>query len=491
MQPTIPPPEEEPEELARFREQWKAEVRRNIHKPKAESSAATGAPPQPTSPLPIRAQPRARPASHVVGSSQPGPSSETISGLPATRPALTAQASSALFSAVRVYRNAVQCESRGELDEAMVLYRQAFRMDPNVDRAYDKEERLATVLAHPVEANIDQGVSEGAAVEAVSAVLSKLSLTLRKGESGGNVVGLLAGIVKAFPSDLTFTPEDEKLPIFVSNLPDEVLLLIVHKMDNTTIGRFAQVCRKACLLALDPGRWRDLVVSTYKPPQISSPTELIPIIERHGHDYRRVFIEEPRVRLDGLYIAVCHYVRPGLSENHWVNISHLITYNRYLRFFPDGRVLSLLVNEEYTPQQMIPLLKYNSRMKGLLVGEWALEGTTIQLSNLIDSQSIPSNFIPPDGEIPAALLDDHITSSSTTKSSKRHAHEVSSASVAREAPRYVFTMTLSLRSRPVTGKWNKLDILDYSTVNVETGDVQPVALKQERPFWFSKVRSYA
>lgn len=253
MQPTIPPPEEEPEELARFREQWKAEVRRNTQKPKAESSA-TGAPPQPTSPLPIRVQPRARPANHVVGSSQPGPSSETISGLPATRPALTAQASSALFSAVRVYRNAVQCESRGELDEAMVLYRQAFRMDPNVDRAYDKEERLATVLARPVEANADQSVTEGA-VE-VAAALSRLSLTLGKGESGGNIVGLLAGIVKSFPSDSTFAPADEKLPVLISDLPDEVLLLIVHKMDNTTVGRFAQVCRKACLLALDPGRWR-------------------------------------------------------------------------------------------------------------------------------------------------------------------------------------------------------------------------------------------
>ncbi|KAF7430901.1 hypothetical protein PC9H_006616 [Pleurotus ostreatus] len=491
MQPTIPPPEEEPEELARFREQWKAEVRRNIQKPKAETSATTAATaPQPTSPLPIRVQPRVRPANHVVGSSQPGPSSETISGLPATRPALTAQASSALFSAVRVYRNAVQCESRGELDEAMVLYRQAFRMDPNVDRAYDKEERLATVLARPVEANAEQ-MTEGVAVEAVSLALSKLSLTLRKGESGGNLVGLLAGIVKAFPSDLTFAPEDEKLPVFFSDLPDEVLLLIVHKMDNTTIGRFSQVCRKACLLALDPGRWRDLVVSTYKPPQISSLTELVPILERHGHDYRRVYIEQPRVRLDGLYIAVCHYVRPGLSENHWVNISHLITYNRYLRFFPDGRVLSLLVNEEYTPQQMIPLLKYNSRMKGLLVGEWALEGTTIQLSNLIDSQSVPSNFIPLDGEIPAALLDDHAVTSTLKPSKRHHAHETTHASTAREAPRYVFSMTLSLRSRPVNGKWNKLDIVDYSTVNVETGDVQPVALKQERPFWFSKVRSYA
>jgi hypothetical protein len=33
------------------------------------------------------------------------------------------------------------------------------------------------------------------------------------------------------------------------------------------------------------------------------------------------------------------------------------------RFFPNGQVLSLLANEEHSPQQVIPLLKYTLRMK--------------------------------------------------------------------------------------------------------------------------------
>ena len=57
--------------------------------------------------------------------------------------------------------------------------------------------------------------------------------------------------------------------------------------------------------------------------------------------------EQPRLRMDGVYIAVCHYMcvclllmlliaylplisRPGLSENYWVHTSHLVTYHRYL-----------------------------------------------------------------------------------------------------------------------------------------------------------------
>ena len=35
---------------------------------------------------------------------------------------------------------------------------------------------------------------------------------------------------------------------------------------------------------------------------------MVPVIDRHLSDYRRVYIEHPRVRLDGVYIAICHYV---------------------------------------------------------------------------------------------------------------------------------------------------------------------------------------
>ena len=53
---------------------------------------------------------------------------------------------------------------------------------------------------------------------------------------------------------------------------------------------------------------RELVKITYKPPQI--PHGLTPevIADDYMSDYRRVYIEHPRLRLDGVYIAVCHYV---------------------------------------------------------------------------------------------------------------------------------------------------------------------------------------
>ena len=51
-------------------------------------------------------------------------------------------------------------------------------------------------------------------------------------------------------------------------------------------------------------------------------------------------------------------------------------------------------------------------------------------------------------------------------------------------------MVLDLRSRPL-GRWNRLDLRAYDSVRVGSGEAVPLALKNERPFWFSKVKSYA
>jgi F-box protein 9 len=56
--------------------------------------------------------------------------------------------------------------------------------------------------------------------------------------------------------------------------------------------------------------------------------------------------------------------------------------------------------------------------------------------------------------------------------------------------RYTFQMILELRSRPL-GRWNRLDFVTYDSVSMESGEATPLALKNDRPFWFSKVRSYA
>lgn len=53
---------------------------------------------------------------------------------------------------------------------------------------------------------------------------------------------------------------------------------------------------------------RELVQKTYIPPQVPEDIIISTLAEQYMFDFRRIFIEHPRLRLDGVYIAVCHYM---------------------------------------------------------------------------------------------------------------------------------------------------------------------------------------
>ncbi|KAI0061013.1 hypothetical protein BV25DRAFT_1917281 [Artomyces pyxidatus] len=422
---------EESEELRRFRQQWKEEVQRKRHQTSASAGDSTSS------------EPVAKPVPHTPAQN------EVIPLIPSgDEPATSFPSNGNLRSrrnALETYRQAVKCEQASNLDEALRLYRAAFRMDSDIDRVYHREEVRAAVLASSsghkktpsqiVDLPTVEVVPEPA--KAPAARVQHVDRTLS---------GEWARVLAAFPVHLMFEPEDERAPSYLESLPEELLVHIVRFLGTSAIERFAAVNRKARVITLESNIWREFVETIYKPPQIPEDEPLEEIVGRYSGDFRRVYIEQPRVRLDGVYIAVCHYVRQGQSENAWVNISHLITYHRYLRFYPNGQVISLLANEEHEPQHVITVLRPTLRMKGFFIGTWRLVGTTVFITNLLD----PAN--------PSA--------------------------------RYSFQMTLTLRSRPV-GRWNRLDFDGYDSVNIESGEAMPLALKNERPFWFSKVRSYS
>lgn len=107
--------------------------------------------------------------------------------------------------------------------------------------------------------------------------------------------------------------------------------------------------------------------------------------------------------------------------------------------------------------------------QGFFIGSWTLEGTTVIVRDLID----------PSGQF----------------------------------AKYGFEMMLSLKSKPLGRyvaslfttliamlfmllyvrffRWNKLELDEYSTVRLDNGEGEPLPLKHQKPFWFSKVRSYA
>jgi F-box protein 9 len=219
---------DEPEELVRFREAWKAEVQLK--------KAAQDSPQAPTSES--ASQIHSPPDGRHRSNSQPTDSDSASVKLASATGTL-------LASAVEIYSRAVQHEQRSELDDALRLYRQAFRMDANVDKAHHRQEKLAARVS-------------AAADTAPARVHAPARAPSAKLTSGASVAaeGTLASLLAAFPKELKFGPEDERASIPINSLPDELLVLVLRKLGPMSVERFASVGRKARVVSLDPEIWR-------------------------------------------------------------------------------------------------------------------------------------------------------------------------------------------------------------------------------------------
>lgn len=258
----------EREELARFREEWKAEVMRNRRGPATVTRRD-----QPKQPAP-----QAVPEKDSESTSPPVHAhSPRLTVDPTTvAPSLSAASSSKdpaslplppkLRKAVEIYEQAVLHEQRSELDEALRLYRQAFRLDENVARVYDRldyhararaeslhKSREAVHATTPTSAKrrSDAGLAD------LEQDFSKLGLPSAKTLSPyGVATGTLAHLVSSWPSNVAFEPEDETDPVHLRILPEELLVHIMQYLDVTALERFASINRKARVLTLDPTIWR-------------------------------------------------------------------------------------------------------------------------------------------------------------------------------------------------------------------------------------------
>lgn len=238
-------------ELARFREQWKAELNQRALASAANSASTTQDVVVRIPPAPAAAT---APTSHV-------PVLSSATSLPVVTPAYTRahysghtskHTSKHLTSAIETYRSAVQSEQTGNMDEALRLYRQAFRLDTNVDKAYHTEELRLSALASLETSRERKRASTDLHVADLTKSVKRLSLPSSKTMVTGN----LAEIISSFPSTLEFEPEDEKLGVPLRVLPDELLVLILKTLDTTSLERFAAVDKKARVLSLDSSIWR-------------------------------------------------------------------------------------------------------------------------------------------------------------------------------------------------------------------------------------------
>lgn len=118
-----------------------------------------------------------------------------------------------------------------------------------------------------------------------------------------------------------FKPQEDA-PMPLALLPPELLEHVLQRLDVGSLEAFGSTCWRARSLTAHSGVWKRLVERIYQPPVIDQEAEIGELVKRHHGEWRTMLVEHERVRMDGCYISVCHYIRPGAGE-HWVAITHM------------------------------------------------------------------------------------------------------------------------------------------------------------------------
>ncbi|KAK0656596.1 hypothetical protein B0T16DRAFT_425137 [Cercophora newfieldiana] len=527
-------------DLESFREQWRAEVRARHPAPAATpaltpaqptTSAAAGPstsslslpnaanaprkpPPPPTkAPVAVRdgdddyVQPR---AFDDLLSAQAGTSTE--------RP-VAGPSSSEPVSALEYYEKAVEREAAGKLGDSLTLYRKAFRMDDSVDQKY-KNKHFPRPPPKPTTTQAGgkvEGLKAKAAAEAPQTITDLISSfsTLSIEPAGPPMEGMPAP------------------PCPIAALPDEILVHILQDVAVLDVGDFVRLsqvcCRLAYLVATEDRIWRRVCLgseygfagmhyhwskqvtwgplttedllreaeeaeSPSDPPGDSPSQQAAPIpltltqrnllhatqsttttlafYQSLYSTWALMFRLRPRIRFGGVYISTVNYIRAGMHNANsisWGSPVHIVTYYRYLRFFRDGTALSLLTTAE--PADVVHHL---TREAAALHHR----GAAPHLPSSVVQSALRGRWrLAHAGDNPHASLS-----------------EVEGDVIVETegVSKYIYRLDLALRSagKGVGTRNNKLVWRGFYSYNRLTDDWAEFALKNDKPFFFSRVKSY-
>lgn len=531
-------------ELDSFRRQWREEVtaRSKGKTPAASSSAKPAA----SSSKPRSTVPNTAPLTHTrqrslqdidevaphvypnLGEKQHGRRLDENSAQTAAALAASQEPSSALEH----YERAVEKESQGSLGDSVSLYRKAFRLDSKVHETYKakhfppsyfkaKGKPSATTTApNPNPApQVAKAVLEDPNPSNASATVPNTAHHSLHGLSPAvqvliNEASALSILGEPPPTDLSPAP-----PCPISRVPEEILVeILIHLaiQDFASFVRLAQVCKRLAYLTTTEDRiWKRLALGqeygfaamhytwscqvdgtplgddeegglilgmdsldlsdtedTSPSPPLPSPLSLTQLLVPSIYPtYRTLFQRRPRIRFNGCYISTVNYMRPGQSSPTsltWNSPIHIVTYYRYLRFLRDGTCISLLTTSE--PTDVVPHLYPENMhknhgalptapMKDALLGRWRISGPCIP----------------------------HPDAGPDTEQEQEGTLMIETAGA---TPKYMYKMLLAIGHAGRGTRNNKLSWQGYWSYNRLTDDWAEFGLKNDRAFYWSRVRSY-
>lgn len=319
------------------------------------------------------------------------------------------------------------------------------------------------------------------------------------------VAGFAGLNIEPAPPAIEGTPAP---PCPLAELPEEILVHIFQELaivDVASFVRLAQVCKKmAYLVASEEQIWKRVCLGSevgfgamhyqWQREVLGGPLkedstdlegdfeELEPPLSKeavtealfhagYSASWHLMFRLRPRIRFNGCYISTVNYIRPGQASPNqvtWNSPVHIVTYYRYLRFFRDGTVISLLTTSE--PADVVHYLTkelQETHRNGAaahlpsIVMQYALRGRW-RLSTVIDN---------PDADLKDAEGDVFVETEGASS-------------------KYMYRMKFSLRTAGKGARNNKLVWQGFWSYNLLTDDSGEFSLRNDKAFFWSRVKSY-
>ncbi|KAJ3093050.1 F-box only protein 9 [Quaeritorhiza haematococci] len=297
----------EQDELEAFRQRWRAEVQRARQASASATSSTTSDSQQQQTKSP---KPTPKAAAKATATAPASPSAQLV---PISEKAVksvdaTTGAVASPPSALAIYARATRYERMGNLSAALADYREAHRLDANVEEAYRKAYVSGTLniavadhdTHHPSNDptfftyyNFDDHTTTSTSDTRAESELDKL--------------------VKQFElMDIAFQPHRANKKGFFSALPSEIVLQCIKwamYRDLSSYFSLSLVCRKMFLLTQEKTLWR-FMCERLQQRAVGCLT-LTDELKLYAGDWRLMFLEKPRVRFDGIYISRVNYLRTG------------------------------------------------------------------------------------------------------------------------------------------------------------------------------------
>lgn len=167
-------------------------------------------------------------------------------------------------------------------------------------------------------------------------------------------------------------------------LPDDILIEIITILayiDPRAHVSFSTTCQRISRVSFDPTIYKHLCKQIYPHQVYSQVTRDLnnisddqeEMVKSWDFNWKEMLHDRPFVKYHGVYISKVSYISEGEREYTFYAPVKLVTYFRYLRFYPDGTAFKLTTTDE--PAIIVPIFhkENHESIKNSLLTKWHIE----------------------------------------------------------------------------------------------------------------------